>query len=244
MFNQEENNYNTINSTSDGSLSSTRTFISGVFTWMFLALTVTAVTAYLFASNPQLMSLLISESGKGMSTLGYIVMFAPLGFVLAMGMGFARFSSALITLLFAIFAVLMGMSLSFIFLAYTLGSIYITFAVAAGMFGFMAVTGYTTKTDLTNFGSLMMMGLIGIIIASIVNWFVGSSMMGYIISIIGVLVFTGLTAYDVQKLKRIGEGAVYGAESTKKLMIMGALTLYLDFINLFLFLLRLLGNRK
>ncbi|NVN94608.1 MAG: Bax inhibitor-1/YccA family protein [Bacteroidetes bacterium] len=244
MFNQEENNYNTINSTSDGTLSSTRTFISGVFTWMFLALTVTAITAYLFASNPQLMSLLISESGKGMSTLGYIVMFAPLGFVLAMGMGFARFSSALITLLFAIFAVLMGMSLSFIFLAYTLGSIYITFAVAAGMFGIMAVTGYTTKTDLTNFGSLMMMGLIGIIIASIVNWFVGSSMMGYIISIIGVLVFTGLTAYDVQKLKRMGEGAVYGAESTKKLMIMGALTLYLDFINLFLFLLRLMGNRK
>ena len=244
MFNQEENNYNTINSASDGTLSSTRTFISGVFTWMFLALTVTAITAYLFASNPQLMSLLISESGKGMSTLGYIVMFAPLGFVLAMGMGFARFSSALITLLFAVFAVLMGMSLSFIFLAYTLGSIYFTFAIAAGMFGFMAVIGYTTKTDLTNFGSLMMMGLVGIIIASIVNWFVGSSMMGYIISIIGVLVFTGLTAYDVQKLKRIGEGAVYGAESTKKLMIMGALTLYLDFINLFLFLLRLMGNRK
>ncbi|MFZ4401502.1 MAG: Bax inhibitor-1/YccA family protein [Bacteroidales bacterium] len=242
MFNQEENNYNTINSTGDGSLSSTRTFISGVFTWMFLALTVTTVTAYLFASNPELIGLLVTPTG--MSMFGYFVIFAPFGFVLLMGMGFARFSSALITLFFAIFAILMGMSLSFIFLAYTLGSIYITFAIAAGMFGFMAVTGYTTKTDLTNFGSLMMMGLVGIIIASIVNWFVGSNMMGYIISIIGVLVFTGLTAYDVQKLKRIGEGAVYGAESTKKLMIMGALTLYLDFINLFLFLLRLLGNRK
>jgi FtsH-binding integral membrane protein len=244
MFNQEENKFNTINSNIDGSISSATTFITGVFTWMFLALTVTAITAYLFSSNPELIGLLISETGKGMSTLGYIVTFAPLGFVLLMGVGFARFSSALITLLFAVFAVLMGMSLSFIFLIYTSGSIFITFAVAAGMFGIMAVTGYTTKTDLTKFGSLMLMGLIGIIIASIVNMFMRSSMMDYIISFIGVLVFTGLTAYDVQKLKRIGEGAVYGAESTKKLMIMGALTLYLDFINLFLFLLRFMGNKK
>jgi len=244
MFNQEENKFNTINTSIDGSISNTRTFITGVFTWMFLALTVTSITAYLFASNPELIGLLISETGKGFSTLGYIVAFAPLGFVLLMGMGFARFSAALITLLFAIFAVLMGMSLSFIFLAYTSGSIFITFAVAAGMFGIMAFTGYTTKTDLTKFGSLMFMGLIGIIIASLVNMFMKSSMMEYIISFIGVLVFTGLTAYDVQKLKRIGEGAVYGAESTKKLMIMGALTLYLDFINLFLFLLRFMGNRK
>ncbi len=245
MFNQEENKFNTLNTTiGDGSISSTRTFISGVFAWMFLALSVTAITAYVFASNGDLMRLLVNESGRGMSTLGYIVTFAPLGFVLLMGMGFARFSASLITFLFAIFAVLMGMSLSFIFLAYTLGSIYITFAIAAGMFGIMAVTGYTTNTDLTKFGSLMIMGLVGIIIASIVNMFMRSGTMEYIISFIGVLVFTGLTAYDVQKLKRIGEGAVYGAESTKKLMIMGALTLYLDFINLFLFLLRFLGNRK
>ena len=245
MFDQEENKFNTLNTTiGDGSISSTRTFISGVFAWMFLALSVTAITAYIFANNEDLMRLLINESGRGMSTLGYIVTFAPLGFVLLMGMGFARLSASLITLLFAIFAVLMGMSLSFIFLAYTLGSIYITFAIAAGMFGIMAVTGYTTKTDLTKFGSLMIMGLVGIIIASIINMFMRSGTMEYIISFIGVLVFTGLTAYDVQKLKRIGEGAVYGAESTKKLMIMGALTLYLDFINLFLFLLRFLGNRK
>ena len=242
MFNQEENKFNTINNPIDGSISSTRTFISGVFTWMFLALTVTAITAYLFASNPELIGLLITPTG--MSMFGYFVMFAPFGFVLLMGMGFARFSSALLTLFFAIFAVLMGMSLSFIFMAYTLGSIYVTFAITAGMFGIMALTGYTTNTDLTKFGSIMFMGLIGIVIASIVNMFMRSSMMDYIISFIGVLVFTGLTAYDVQKLKRIGEGAVYGAESTKKLMVMGALTLYLDFINLFLFLLRFLGNRK
>ncbi|MCX6232085.1 MAG: Bax inhibitor-1/YccA family protein [Bacteroidetes bacterium] len=241
MFNQEENNYNTINQVGVAS-ETTRTFISGVFGWMFLALTVTSVTAYMFASNPELLGLLVTPTG--MSMFGYFVMFSPFLFVLAMGMGFARFSAALITLLFAIFAVLMGMSLSFIFLAYSLGSIFTTFAITAGMFGIMAFTGYTTKTDLTKFGSLMFMGLIGIIIASIVNFFLHSSGMQYLISFIGVLVFTGLTAYDVQKLKRIGEGSVYGAESTKKLMIMGALTLYLDFINLFLFLLRFLGNRK
>jgi FtsH-binding integral membrane protein len=241
MFDQEENKYNTIN-TVEVTTESTRTFISGVFGWMFLALTVTSVTAYMFASNPELLGLLVTPTG--MSMFGYFVMFSPFLFVLAMGMGFARFSSAVITLLFAIFAVLMGMSLSFIFLVYSLGSIFTTFAITAGMFGIMAFTGYTTKTDLTKFGSLMMMALIGIVIASIVNFFLRSSGMDYLISFIGVLVFTGLTAYDVQKLKRIGEGSVYGAESTKKLMIMGALTLYLDFINLFLFLLRFLGNRK
>jgi len=107
----------------------------------------------------------------------------------------------------------------------------------------MAVLGYTTSTDLTKFGGIMMMALIGIIIASVVNWFMQSESMDYIISIIGVLVFTGLTAYDVQKIKRIGGGVEYGAEDTKKLAIMGALSLYLDFINLFLFLLRFLGSR-
>ena len=112
------------------------------------------------------------------------------------------------------------------------------------MFGFMAVLGYTTKTDLTKFGSIMMMGLVGIIIASVVNIFMQSSQMDYIISFIGVLVFTGLTAYDVQKLKRIGSSAEADSENMRKMTIFGALTLYLDFINLFLFLLRFFGNRK
>lgn len=241
MFEQEENKYNSFKS-AEATSDSTRSFISGVFGWMFLALTVTSVTAYLFATSPELLGMLITPTG--MSGFGYFVIFAPFLFVLAMGMGFARFSASLITLLFAIFSVLMGMSLSFIFLAYSLGSIFTTFAITAGMFGLMAIAGYTTNTDLTKFGSLMFMGLIGIIIASLVNFFLKSSGMDYLISFLGVLIFTGLTAYDVQKLKRIGEGSVYGDEPTKKLMIMGALTLYLDFINLFLFLLRFLGNRK
>jgi FtsH-binding integral membrane protein len=138
----------------------------------------------------------------------------------------------------------MGMSLSFIFFMYTLPSIAKTFVISTGMFGFMAILGYTTKTDLTKFGSIMFMGLIGIIIASVVNVFMRSSQMDYIISFIGVLVFTGLTAYDVQKLKKIGNNVTADSESMRKMTIFGALSLYLDFINLFLFLLRFFGNRK
>jgi len=139
----------------------------------------------------------------------------------------------------------MGMSLSFIFLMYELGSIASTFAIAAGMFGVMALLGYTTKTDLTKFGSILIMALVGIIIASVVNLLIfRSNMMDYVISLLGVLIFTGLTAYDVQKLKRIGGTIDQSGESMRKLTIMGALTLYLDFINLFLFLLRFLGNRR
>ena len=135
--------------------------------------------------------------------------------------------------------------MSFILLVYTMASVYKTFAVTAAMFGVMALTGYTTKTDLTKFGSIMMMGMIGLMIAMLVNYFMQSGTMDYIISVIGVLIFTGLTAYDVQRLKRIGAGAgEYGQENVKKLSILGALTLYLDFINLVMFLLRFLGDRK
>jgi uncharacterized protein len=220
-----------------------KTFMASVFLWMTLAMVVTAVTAYFFASDPALIGSLVNTQTGGLSGLGWVVTLAPFGFVLLMSLGYQRLSPAIMTLLFLAFSVLMGMSLSFILLIYTAGSVYKTFAVTAGMFGIMAVTGYTTKTDLTRFGSLMMMGLIGIIIAMLVNFFLKSSTMDYIISFIGVLVFTGLTAYDVQKLKRIGSAELDQA-NTRKLSIMGALTLYLDFINLFLFLLRFLGNRK
>jgi hypothetical protein len=226
----------------DASMTMARNFIANVFSWMFIALLITAATSVYFASSAEMLGYLVTATG--MTTLGYVVLFAPLGLVLIMSMGFQRLSLPLIMLLFIAYSVLMGMSLSFIFLVYSLGSIFLTFAITAGMFGIMAVTGYTTKTDLTKFGSLMFMGLIGIVIASIVNIFMKSSTMDYVISFIGVLVFTGLTAWDVQKLKRIGSGAEYGTVETKKLVIMGALTLYLDFINLFLFLLRFFGDRK
>jgi FtsH-binding integral membrane protein len=220
-----------------------KTFISSVFGWMFLALSITAVTAWISASSPEFISAMYKPGG-GTSILGWIVMLAPLGFVIWMSAGFFRYSASTLALLFIIYSVLMGLSLSFIFLAFTGASIAKTFFITAGMFGTMAFVGYTTKTDLTKFGSIMFMGLIGIIIASLVNAFMHSGTLDYIISFLGVLIFTGLTAWDVQKLKRIGSGAVEGADNTRKMIIMGALTLYLDFINLFLFLLRFFGNRR
>ncbi len=222
-----------------------KTFMAQVFTWMTIGMAITAVTAYLFAGNPSLMSSLINTTTGGLTGLGWVVTLGPIGFVLLMSFGFQRLSPGIMTLLFITFAVLMGMSLSFILLIYTAASVYKTFAIASGMFGIMAIMGYTTKTDLTKFGSIMMMGLVGLMIAMLVNFFLKSSGLEYIISIIGVLIFTGLTAYDVQRLKRIGSSAgEYGEANARKLSILGALTLYLDFINLFLFLLRFLGDRK
>ena len=220
-----------------------KTFMANVFLWMTVAMVVTAVTAYWFAISPNLIGSLINMETGGLSTLGWVVTLAPLGFVLLMSFGYQKLSPAILTLLFLSFSVLMGMSLSFILLAYTAASVYKTFAITAGMFGIMAITGYTTKTDLTKFGSIMMMGLIGLVIAMVVNIFLKSSTLEYIISIIGVLVFTGLTAYDVQKLKRIGSSGM-DQVNQRKMSLMGALTLYLDFINLFLFMLRFLGDRR
>ncbi|MDP4281202.1 MAG: Bax inhibitor-1/YccA family protein [Bacteroidota bacterium] len=223
-----------------------KTFMANVFLWMTAAMAVTALTAYYFASSASLLSTLVNFQTGRMTGLGWIVTLAPFAFVLLMSFGFQRLSVPMMTLLFMAFSILMGMSLSFILVVYTSASVFKTFLVTAGMFGIMAVLGYTTKTDLTRFGSIMMMGMIGIFIAMIINMFMQSPMMDYIVSIIGVLVFTGLTAYDVQKLKRIGSGMnmAEGNADIKKLSILGALTLYLDFINLFLFLLRFLGDRK
>ncbi len=221
-----------------------KTFLSGVFMWMGLALSITAIVSWLFASNVSLMSMLFNPDTGSMNVMGWIVMLAPLGLVLWMSMGFQKLSASTLVLIFVVYSALMGASLSFIFLIYTLPSIAKTFVITAAMFGFMGVLGYTTKTDLTKFGSIMMMGLVGLIIASVVNMFMHSETMEYVISFIGVLVFTGLTAYDVQKLKRIGGSMEMGTEAARKVAIMGALTLYLDFINLFLFLRRFFGNRK
>ena len=221
-----------------------KTFLSGVFMWMFLALGITAATSYVFATTPSLIGMLINPETGSMSILGWIVMLAPLGLVLLMSMGFQKMSASTMVLVFMLYSLLMGASLSFIFLMYTMPSIAKTFLITASMFGVMAVVGYTTKTDLSKFGSILMMGLVGIIIASVVNMFMRSGTMDYIISFLGVLIFTGLTAYDVQKLKRIGAQMGSEGEITRKFTIMGALTLYLDFINLFLFLLRFFGNRR
>ncbi len=229
------------NYTVSKSRTNTNTFVANVFSLMFAALIISGISAVWFATE-SMRSYIINYEG-GLTTLGWISMIAPIGLVLLIGFGFQKYSAKFLLGVFLIYSTLTGISLSTIFSVYTTASIASTFFISALTFGVMALTGYTTKTDLTKLGSLLYMGLIGIIIASIVNFFIGSSFMHYIISIIGVLVFTGLTAYDVQKIKNIGNQVQKGSESAQKLMIMGALTLYLDFINLFLMMLRLFGSR-
>jgi len=224
-----------------------KNFMANVFAYMFMALGVSALFAYLFSTNLELLQYLVSSTGRGLNALGYIVMFAPLGFVLLMSFGYQRLSAPVLVLLFVIYSALNGITFSFILLTYTSGTVLACFLSAAGMFGLMAFMGYTTKQDLTKFGRILFMGLIGIIVASLINLFMGNSTLDYIISFIGVMIFTGLTAYDVQKLKNIGSGIQYAdvpASDVKKVSILGALNLYLDFINLFLFLLRLFGGRR
>ena len=223
----------------------TRSFIANVFLLMFVALGVSALFAWQFSINNQLISYLMTPTG--LTGLGKITLFAPLGFVLIMSFGFQRLSSAALMALFMAYAIINGISFSFILLAFTPGSVLGCFLSASAMFGVMAFMGYTTDKDLTKFGRILMMGVIGVLIAMVINYFLHSSQLDYIISIIGVMVFTALTAYDVQKLKRIGEGLEYesvSANDTKKMSILGALNLYLDFINIFLFLLRLFGDRR
>ena len=177
------------------------------------------------------------------SPLMWVVMLAPLGIVLYMSFGIRKMSAAKAQTTFWVFAALMGASLASIFLVYTGASITRVFFITSGTFGAMSIYGYTTKRDLTKLGSFLMMGLIGIIIASIVNIFLKSSMMYFVISIIGVLIFVGLTAYDTQKIKNM-YFASDDSETIGKKAVMGALTLYLDFINLFIMLLRLFGQRR
>ena len=177
------------------------------------------------------------------SALMWVVMLAPLGVVFYMSFGIRKMSAAKAQMTFWIFAALMGASLSSIFLVYTGASITRVFFITAGTFGAMSIYGYTTKRDLTKLGSFLMMGLIGIIIASIVNIFMKSTMMYFVISILGVLIFVGLTAYDTQKIKNMYLVSDSGEIMGKK-AVMGALTLYLDFINLFIMLLRLFGQRR
>lgn len=233
-MNLKNNNYSL-------SKTKTNTFIANVFSLMFTALIISGIAAVWFATES--MKTFIIDMEGGLTTLGWISIISPVGLVLLMGFGFQKYSAQFLLGIFLLYSTLTGISLSTIFSIYSTGSIASTFFISALTFGVMALAGYTTKTDLTKLGSLLIMGVVGIVIATIINMFLGSSLMHYIISIIGVLVFTGLTAYDVQKIKNIGNQIEQGNENSQKMMIMGALTLYLDFINLFLMMLRLFGNR-
>lgn len=178
-----------------------------------------------------------------MSPLKWVVMLSPLALVMVMSFGLNKLSLFALQATYWVYAALMGLSLSSIFLMYTGESIAKVFFISAAMFAGLSLFGYTTKRDLGPVGKFMFMGLIGIIIASVVNIFMASSMMSFVISVIGVIVFAGLTAYDTQKIKELYY-AGYGEEQTAKLSVMGALSLYLDFINIFLMMLRLFGSSK
>lgn len=215
-----------------------QTLMQRVFLWMTIGLGLTGLAAYMTYSNGWGYSIATN------STLFYGLIIAEVGLVIGLSSLIARINFLLASLLFGIYSVLNGLTLSVIFMVYTMDSIAVTFFVTAGTFGAMALYGYFTKRDLSSMRSILMMALIGLIIASVVNIFLQNSMLQLITSAIGVLVFVGLTAYDVQKIKRLFSGAYEDDEDVKKLSVLGALTLYLDFINLFLYLLRFLGSRR
>lgn len=210
-----------------------------VFVWMTLALAITGLTAYGVATSPAILSLIFSSK---VTFFGLII--AEFALVFAISGAINRLSLSTATLLFILYSVINGATLSTIFFAFSVATIGKVFFITAGTFGAMALVGYTTKTDLTSMGKLLFMALLGIIIASVVNMFVGSSGLDLILSYVGVLVFVGLTAYDTQKIKQMCQAAPDAGESAQKLALIGALSLYLDFINLFLYLLRIFGNNR
>jgi FtsH-binding integral membrane protein len=213
-----------------------RAHMQRVYGYMAGGLALTGIVAYVAAASGFYQS--IADTG-----LIWIVMLAPLGFVLALSFGIERMSAATATVLFWLYATVMGLSLGGIFLVFTGTSIARVFFITAATFGAMSLYGYTTRTDLSGFGSFLLMGLVGIVIASLVNIFVGSSALQFAISIIGVIVFVGLTAYDTQRIKEMYLEADT-AEIASKKAVLGALALYLDFINLFMMLLQLFGQRR
>jgi len=223
---------------------STRKFLANVFLWMFAALGISALIAFAFDSNPALMDLVKDPSTRSLTGLGILAMISPLAFVLIISFGLNRIAYPILGLLFIAYAAVTGISFSVILSVYTSSSVLGVFLTTSIVFGIMAIAGYTTKTDLTKFGSILIMFLIGIIVATLVNLFLHSTGLNVLISYIGVAVFVGLTAYDVQKLKNIAAGVTYGDATASKMALMGGLTLYLDFINLFLFLLRIFGRRR
>ena len=210
-----------------------------VYVWMTLALVITGFTAYAVATSP---ALLMAIVGNRFVLLGLIV--AELALVVGISGAINRLSLTAATLMFVLYSVINGATLSVVFLAFTMSSITSVFFITAGTFATMALVGYTTKKDLTSMGRMLFMALIGLVIATVVNMFMRNSGLDMILNYVGVLVFVGLTAYDTQKIKEQLMMAGDAGEAWQKMALVGALTLYLDFINLFLYLLRILGKRE
>ncbi len=215
-----------------------RAFITKVYTWMALALSITGLVAVATASNPEFMAQLLT----GPTFL--ILVLVQLGMVLAFSFLINKVSANVATGMFVVYSAMTGLVLSTLFLRYTAESIGSVFFITAGTFAIVSVYGYVTKTDLTKIGNLLFMALIGIIIASIVNLFLQSSAVYWIVTYVGVVIFVGLIAYDTQRLKRMANGIGQDGEVQTKSAVVGALSLYLNFINLFLSLLRIFGNRR
>ena len=221
-----------------------RNYMLRVYNYMAGGLAITGIAAYLIA-NTSLVNLFfqVGARGVGLTGLGYVGIFAPLAFVLALSFGVQRMSLGTMQAVFWSYAAVMGISVSQILLLFTGESVARVFFITAGMFLGMSVWGYTTRMDLSRFGSFLIMGLIGIIIAGLVNIFIASSALQFAISVIGVIVFVGLTAWDTQRIKEMyweGDTAVIAGKKA----LMGALSLYLDFVNLFMILMQLMGNRR
>ncbi len=219
-----------------------RQYMLRVYNYMASGLALTGIVAYLASSTPAFWRLLFTPDG-GTTILYWVVLLAPLGMVFFLSARIQAMKASTAQAMFWLYAGLMGLSLSFIFLMYTGESVTRVFFITAGSFAGLSLYGYTTRKDLSGFGSFLMMGLIGIFIAMIVNIFLASSALDFVISVVGVLVFAGLTAYDTQRIKSLYLESD-GSEVATKKAVMGALTLYLDFINLFIMLLRLFGNRN
>ncbi|MBW2450738.1 MAG: Bax inhibitor-1/YccA family protein [Deltaproteobacteria bacterium] len=217
----------------------TATFIPKVYGWMTAGLALTALVAAFTLSSQGILDLVF-----GNRLIFYGLIIGELGLVVALSAAINRISAMTATLIFMLYSALNGVTFASIFLIYTSSSIASAFLVASGTFAAMSLYGYVTKRDLTGWGSFLFMGLVGIIIASVVNIFLHSEMITWITSYLGVFIFVGLTAYDTQKIKRIGQNGFADSESQRKAAILGALTLYLDFINLLLMLLRIMGSKR
>jgi FtsH-binding integral membrane protein len=212
-----------------------RTFIRAVYAWMFGGLLLTAAAAAWVVVSPAMQQLIF-----GNRAMPWVLMAAELGLVMYLSFRITKMSAGAAASTFLVFALLNGLTLSSIFFSYRIPDIFLAFVTSAGMFGAMSIYGMVTKRDLTSWGSFFFMGLIGIVICSVVNMFLRSGPLGFAISLIGVFVFLGLTAYDTQKLKSYATST----ELRENLAVYGALALYLDFINLFLMLLRLFGGNR
>jgi len=210
-----------------------------VYVWMTLALVITGFTAYSVATSPNLLTAIYSNQA-----IMWGLIIGEFALVIGITAAINKLSLTMATLLFVLFSVVNGVTLSSIFVIYTMTSIAKVFFITAATFGVMAFIGYTTKTDLTSIGKILLMALIGVIIATIVNIFLKSSMLELICSYVGVAIFVGLTAYDSQKIKEMLMTQYDMSEAAQKIALLGALSLYLDFINLFLYLLRLFGSRN